>query len=294
MKSKHSGSYNKNKLENSKVSAGERVHIGDQIVNNNYGGAQSKKSSKSGLAIMLISVTLVSITLFSFSFSKNEFIFLQFLFDKQTQAVPGEEKNPNGPIGKGELSVKDQEHAPDEAPSSTVVDEPVDEPPVLPRPKKPAIGQYINESLNVSTAFWNARSSDLPAFQRAIEDRFTKEGIAISNRYFRPAFKSKFGRDLGSLDLGDLTSIGLFKHLNCICQMQESIKYEPNEVEGMHMVTARGRVNVLILNLKDGQLRQYTFTEKGAGISESAALESLEEHLLQSPKLAEIAVQKCQ
>jgi hypothetical protein len=276
----------KNKVENSHVSAGERVHIGDQIVNN-YSGPNPGKGGKPGLKVTLVSLTLLSVTIFSLSFSNNEFVFLQVLFgeksekpiDKPASTTPHEREG-------GDEEGNPQEEAPPK------ISKPKNElPPV--KPKLP-ISDYINSSLKVKTAILGSRSTQLPAFQKAVEEQFVRQGIPVSNRYFKSAFESKFGRDLERLDIGSLQDIGLPNLLNCICEIRETVKYEPNEIEGMHMVTARGRVNVLLLNLKEGRLRQYTFTENGAGISESSALESLEEHLLKSPKLAEISAQKCQ
>ncbi|MCI4650019.1 hypothetical protein [Phaeodactylibacter sp.] len=276
----------KNKVENSHVSAGERVHIGDQIVNN-YSGSNPRNGGKSGLKVTLISLTLLSVTIFSLSFSNNEFVFLQVLFGEKSEQIINKPASipPNEEEGGNE-----EDQPKEEDPSGN--DEPLDEPPTV-KPKL-SIADYANISLSIKTAFWGSRSAQLPAFQKAVEEQFVRQDISVSNRYFKPAFENKFGRDLERLDVGSLQDIGLSKHLNCICEIRESIKYEPNEIEGMHMVTARGRVSVLLLNLTEGRLRQYTFTENGAGISEPSALESLEEHLLKSPKLAEISVQKCQ
>lgn len=271
----------KNKVENSHVSAGERVHIGDQVVNN-YMGGNSGKGGKPLLKTTLISFTLLSVTIFSLSFSNNEFVFLQVLFGEESEQPMNEP--PSTPTNEEEGKPEE------EAPSGN--SKPKDEPPAV-KPKL-SIAHYVNNSLSVKTAIWDSHSVQLPAFQKAVEEQFVRQGISVSNRYFKPAFESKFGRDLERLDVGRLQDMGLPNHLNCICEIRESVKYEPNEIEGMPMVTARGRLNVLVLNLKEGQLRQYTFTENGAGISEPSALESLEEHLLKSPKLAEMSVQNCQ
>jgi len=279
----------KNTVVGSKNSAGGDIHFGDStVVNNIYNGEQPtfhpvNSRKKPGLKAALIKVALVSVVLIGVKVSIDN-VNIIFNGGQTTNTTPVVENKPEDkPAEDGGIKKPQSSNIP----ASISEKKPVPEKPVV------TASTYFDVAQSSQVATLNSSGTELPAFHQSIKSRFTEQGIRLSDSYFRPAFPQKFGSSLEGMDMAALRELGLPEKLNCICQIKENIKYEPNEVAGVHMVTARGRIQVHILNLKTGKLNQITFTENGAGISESSALESLEEHLLQSEKLKPIHTQQC-
>jgi|GEM_PF-6764441 len=276
----------KNTIVGSNITGGEKVHIGDIIHNHASPSGDGNATPKKKSSFDLFKIVLFSFTLIGVSITVKKFV----LIDMNPKAEEIGQPTPSDTTTKqGGKAPNDAEGV---AAPIVLPKQPPSTPANKPQPieKRPEIlSNYIDLGQSANTAMLTSSSTELPAFQAAVKAKFT----GISDSYFRPAFPQKFGNSLEKMDVAALREIGLAEKIKCTCQIIEQIKYEPNEVAGVHMVTARGRIWVHILNLDTGKLDQIAFTENGSGLSEATALESLEEHLLQSDKLNSIHTQQC-
>lgn len=274
----------KNKLSNSTVSAGEKVHIGDVI--NIYGGdkniqdkgVEKKKKRRFGiLELTLLSVTLVGIPI---TIKECNLITIEPNpgFNPETITTPISQIEEGSDIQNKKSVRSENERHPEKKNSE--------------KPKF-LLSDFADVGQDVKVAFLPSGKLELPAFQNKVLSRFSEQGLSISNSYFQQSFRQKFGSSVEQLNYSGLREMGLIGKLNCICQITEEITFEEGEIAEVKMQTARGKINIFILNLKTGVIDRNQFAMDGSGISPSAALESLEEHLLQSDQLKVINTQQC-
>lgn len=271
----------KNTIVGSNISGGEKVHIGDIIHNHASPGGDGNATPKKKSSFELWKIVLFSFTLIGVSITVKKIV----LFEIGNHSGAGQPSYPDSTATQGGEIPNDEDGVvtPNQPPST-----PANKP--QPTEKRPdLLPNYIDIGQSVQTAMLTSSSTELPAFQAAVKAKFT----GLSDSYFRPAFSQKYGDSLEKMDVAALREIGLAEKIKCVCQIIEHIKYEPNEMVGVDMFTARGRVLVHILNLDTGKLDQIAFTENGSGLSKATALESLEEHLLQSGKLDSINMRQC-
>lgn len=260
----------KNAVSGSDLKAGGNITLGDQIVNIFQNGAETPKKRRKFPA--WLKFTVLSIGLVSVSVTVNELILIRV--ENPVNVPPPEQKEPIPEAGNKEEEARK---------------------PLPVQPKKPAVSleNFVDIGQSAQVAMLSPEKGDLPVFHQTIEERFSELGLLVSDTYFRPAFRQKFGKSVEEMDLAELRAIGLTSRLNCICQVSAIVQYEPNEVEGIPMVTARGRVLVKTLNLSTGRIEQISLSEDGAGISENAALSSLDEALIKVENLKFFSPQSC-
>ncbi len=163
-----------------------------------------------------------------------------------------------------------------------------------PMPILPSI-KYVDEGQSVKVAFIKSDAFSLPDFQRSVEGLFKEKGISISNNYLQKAFYTKFGNNINDIDMTDLRTIGISEKLNCICQIEKNISVTEVESFGTLIKTANASIKIYILNLKTGNLdTPISIQMNGAGVTESAAMRSLEERLIASERLKMINISQCQ
>ena len=283
----------KNTIIDSTASAGGNLQLGDQhIVNNYYNNPENPilpkdKKEKTIFNITILKVAFISITLIGITVSIDN-CNINFTGLESTE-LPASLPVATNSIDESPVAEKNAET---EEPS-----EPFNKSPEKKKTpsKKPevALSKYADIAQLTQAAIFKSGSIELPSFQQSVKSIFVSQNIRLSDTFFNSNFRNEFGSSIEAMEFSNLREIGLTKKLNCICQIKENIKYEPNEIEGVHMVTARGRIQVHILNLKTGRLEQTVFSESGAGMSESSALKSLEEHLIKSKKLKSINTLQC-
>ena len=155
--------------------------------------------------------------------------------------------------------------------------------------------KYIDEKQSVKVAFFKSEASILPDFQRSIETLFNQKNISISNNYFLKPFLDKFNANLKDIQIIDLRTIGVSEKLNCICQIEKIISINDVESLGTIIKEANGNIKITILNLQTGLLDSpIEIQMNGAGVSEKAAIQSLEKRLIASEKLKLINISQCQ
>lgn len=260
----------KNAVSGSDLKAGGNITLGDQIVNIFQNGAEPPK--KRGKFPAWLKFTVLSFALVSVSVTVNELVLIKVEKPIPAPPIETEVQTPE------EKDEKEKTEAPH---------------PVQPQKPVVSLGNFADIGQSAQVAMLSPAKGDLPVFHQTIEERFSGQGLLVSDTYLRPAFQQKFGKSVEEMDLAELRAIGLTSRLNCICQVSAIVKYEPNEVEGIHMITARGRVLMKILNLSTGRIEQISLSENGAGISENAALSSLDEKLAKADNLKFFSPQSC-
>jgi hypothetical protein len=164
------------------------------------------------------------------------------------------------------------------------------------KPSVPAyqLNHYIDLSQSAKVVFYSTSQLKLLKVRSAVQSVFSASNISISNNALRPAFRSSFGSSLKAIDFSTLNALGLPQHLNCICQLVEDVRLEKGEMEGTTIWTARGTVEVLLYHTNSGELTTTVINAvPRAGVSETAALESFEELLLNNRDLTNLNVSLC-
>lgn len=146
---------------------------------------------------------------------------------------------------------------------------------------------YANLRKSVKTAFYKSNQLQMSEVKNMITSQFED----ISDAYFRPNFEKDFGSSLNHIDLEVLQGLEFPEQLNCICQIEEIIKYEKNETSNTW--TAIGTVRVILYQLKKDKLLIVSDMMAGKGVQKTDALAVLEMQLLTSEKLNKIETSNC-
>ena len=276
MAEKSKTKYSKNRTEGTTIASGKDTHIGDNIsIRHEY------KYVALALVLSVIVLLFFVSTKINFSDSNES---AKTPIEKKDSLTQPDPPKPSPGQGKGK-----------EGESTSKKIKPAVKKPIKKPIKKSSfnISDFINVNQTVALAFFNSNQGELADFKAAIKQQFSTNQISSSDNFFQQAFSKKYGSQVINFNATDLQKLNLTKKINCICQIEEKITYEDSTEEGMKIYTARGKIKVHILNLRSGNLNTKTFSMSGAGMSEPAALESLEEHLLQSKKLTSLNTKQC-
>jgi len=129
--------------------------------------------------------------------------------------------------------------------------------------------------------------------ENLLKSHFKSKGFKSSSSVFNSAFKSSsYFRNLED-DASGLKAIGLDKAANCICLIDENIRYEQKEKFGTSYLKATGSYSFSIIDIKSGEIDNYTIETMGSGTSEGLAKDSVHEHLLENEKFKNINIDQC-
>lgn len=284
----------KNVVSGTDINTKGKVHIGD--VNHYYEIPKgknaavnlSKDSKKRILKRLSPLLVLVSVTLVGISIKECNFFPIEINSNPgdvvsrvDSNFLDSQQKNPK-PEGD-KTNVKDLSISK----AATSVAKP---------PKQEEnISMYLDIAQSPKTALLKSENGRLDNFKNAIIEHFRNGNNDFSNTYFQVRFETKFGAKIKDLNMAALRDIGLTERLNCICQIVENVSVEEGETEGLKTYTAKGNFKIYILDLKSGNRNEIIISPlaNGAGMSEEAALKSLEERFFKANQLKSINTQQC-
>jgi len=222
--------------------------------------------------------------------------------DKSKTANPN--KKPGEVITKPLIIEKEIEKAPSKKPTSSPKGNPstksieetksnVSAKPAVPVKvvKEPKVPQYFNPNQRYDIAILSKNKKS--NIDNLLKNHFKAKGFKSSSSVFNNAFKSSsYYRNLEDNASG-LKAIGLDKAANCICLIDENIRYEKKERFGTSYLKATGNYSISIIEIISGEIDNYNIETTGSGTSESQAAKSVHEHLLENEDFKNINIDQC-
>ena len=105
------------------------------------------------------------------------------------------------------------------------------------------------------------------------------QGYSVNGYLFTPQFMTDFGNRMHSGDIRVFKESGAVSLVNCVCLFDQQVKMEESEMAGEAFITAILAGKLTVFNLKTNIPYTEPLNLRGAGITTTRAMESLEDKL---------------
>jgi len=157
-------------------------------------------------------------------------------------------------------------------------------------PKTSKTPEYYNPNQHYDIAILS--KSKKSNIENLLKSYFKVKGFKSSS-IFKPAFKnSSYFKNLED-DASGLKTIGLDKAANCICLIDEKIRFEEKEKFGTSYLKATGNYSISLIEINSGEIDNYNIETIGSGTSKSLASKSIHKHLIENEDFKNINLTQC-
>jgi hypothetical protein len=153
--------------------------------------------------------------------------------------------------------------------------------PAIPRTvKKKESPTYLTSKTPSDIAMITLGDKSFLDLGNALGNWLSRQGYSVNSHLFTPQFMTDFGRRMQMGDVQVFQESGTAKQVNCVCVFDQQVKLEESKLADEAFITAILGGKVTIFNLKNNIPHTEPLNLRGAGITTTRAMESLEDKLL--------------
>lgn len=113
-------------------------------------------------------------------------------------------------------------------------------------------------------------------FENGVSTYFQKKGMSVSTSFFRPSFVHRYEASLRNGDPSVFYALNINQYAGYVCFIDPSVSYSRSTLNDAVFVTASGRYQVVLFNLKTHNTFRTVINQRGAGSDRDEAREDLE------------------